>query len=175
MDNAKVNFVRKMVEADLKLVLSWRNHPDVRKYMYTQHEITLEEHTAWFKNASCDNSRHLLIFEQKNTPLGFINIKEINESSVADWGFYLSPDAPKGTGHFLGKAALNYAFKSASLHKVCGQALGYNERSINFHQRLGFKQEGVLRQQHFDDKAYHDIVCFGLLATEWPDYVESKL
>lgn len=175
MNNAEANTVRKLLEADLELVLSWRNHPDVRKYMYTQHEITLEEHTAWFKSASCDDSRHLLIFEQKHIPLGFISIKEINKNGVADWGFYLSPDALKGTGQFLGRTALNYAFHSASLHKVCGQALGFNERSINFHQKLGFKQEGILRQQHFDGKTYHDIVCFGLLATEWLDNLESEL
>jgi UDP-4-amino-4,6-dideoxy-N-acetyl-beta-L-altrosamine N-acetyltransferase len=166
------NNVRKMVEADLEIVLSWRNHPDVRKYMYTQHEIPLEEHRNWFKNAICDDRRHLLIFEQNNNPLGFININQINQRGVADWGFYLSPDAPKGTGRSLGKVALNYAFKCIFLHKVCGQALGFNERSINFHLKLGFKQEGTLRQQHFDGQTYHDIVCFGLLATEWPNNSE---
>jgi UDP-4-amino-4,6-dideoxy-N-acetyl-beta-L-altrosamine N-acetyltransferase len=166
------NYVRKMVEADLELVLSWRNHPDVRKYMYTQHEIAFEVHKSWFKNAICDDRQHLLIFEQNNNPLGFIKINQINKWGVADWGFYLSPDAPKGTGRSLGKEALNYAFKCIFLHKVCGQSLGFNERSINFHLKLGFKQEGTLRQQHFDGQKYHDIVHFGLLATEWPNNSE---
>jgi UDP-4-amino-4,6-dideoxy-N-acetyl-beta-L-altrosamine N-acetyltransferase len=53
------------------------------------------------------------------------------------------------------------------LHKLCGQALAFNERSIRFHQNLGFRREGVLRQQHFDGEQYHDVVCFGLLASEW--------
>src|SRR5690554_2140997 len=167
MSKIKSNIVRKMVETDLALVLSWRNHPDVRKHMYTQHEITLIEHTSWFKSVLYDDGRHLLIYEQNNEPLGFININEINKGRTADWGFYLSPDAPKGTGVSLGKTALNYAFTNASLHKVCGQVLGFNEGSINFHLKLGFKQEGTLRQQYFDGQAYHDIVCFGLLASEW--------
>lgn len=156
-----------MNEGDLEQVLSWRNHPDVRRYMYTQHEISPEEHARWFARASQDSERHLLVFEINGTPLGFINIHQIASGGTADWGFYAAPDAPKGTGHTLGQTALRYAFKTAGLHKLCGQALAFNERSIRFHLNLCFQREGVLRQQHFDGRQYHDVVCFGLLANEW--------
>ena len=156
-----------MSAADLEKVLAWRNHPDVRRYMYTQHEISLEEHTRWFERASQDVSRHLLIFENETTPLGFINIHQMAAGGIADWGFYAAPDAPRGTGRQLGQAALQYSFLTAGLHKLCAQALSYNERSIRFHVNLGFQQEGILRQQHFDGQNYHDVVCFGLLASEW--------
>jgi hypothetical protein len=36
--------VRPMADADVERVLAWRNHLKVRRYMYTQHEITLDEH-----------------------------------------------------------------------------------------------------------------------------------
>lgn len=32
--------VRPMVATDLERVLGWRNHPEVRRHMYTQHAIT---------------------------------------------------------------------------------------------------------------------------------------
>ncbi len=156
-----------MTSQDLERVLAWRNHEDVRRYMYTQHEIALEEHTQWFKRASLDTSRHLLVFDIDAVPLGFINIHQVAPGGVADWGFYVDPDAPKGTGRRLGQAALRYAFAEAGLHKLCGQVLAYNERSIKFHLSQGFQQEGILRQQHFDGQRYHDVVCFGLIAAEW--------
>ena len=159
--------VRRMSEEDLVLVLSWRNHPEVRRYMYTQHEISLEEHTRWFARASHDPERHLLVFEIDKTPRGFINIHQIANGGIAHWGFYAAPDAPKGSGRPLGQAALRYAFEAVGLHKLCGQALVFNERSIRFHLDLGFQREGVLRQQHFDGQQYHDVVCFGQLASEW--------
>lgn len=159
--------VRPMTIEDLEQVLSWRNHEDVRRYMYTQHEISLSEHSRWFERASQDSSRHLLVFESNAMPLGFINFHQIAPGGVADWGFYAAPDSPKGTGRQLGQAALHYAFIHMGLHKLCGQALAYNERSIKFHRSLGFQQEGILRDQHFDGQSYHDVVCFGLLATEW--------
>lgn len=160
--------IRRMTSADLEQVLSWRNHPAVRKYMYTQHEITLAEHVSWFERASQDARKQLLIFELSGQPLGFVNFNCMSSMAVADWGFYIAPEAPSGTGRLLGQAALAYAFEAMALHKVCGQALAFNERSIGFHLRQGFQKEGVLRDQHFDGRKYHDVVCFGLLASEWP-------
>lgn len=156
-----------MVHTDLECVLAWRNHPDVRRYMYTQHEITRDEHQRWFDRALSNPKKHLLVFEMNHQPLGFVNFNEAENGGIADWGFYAAPDAPKGSGRQLGYAALNHAFAQLKLHKVCGQALAYNERSIQFHQSLGFQQEGVLRDQHFDSVRYHNAICFGLLRNEW--------
>ena len=159
--------IRPMVHADLELVLTWRNHPDVRRYMFTQHEITLDEHQRWFERTLPDPKKHLLVFEVNQQPLGFVNFNEAGNGGIADWGFYAAPDAPKGSGRQLGSAALNHAFTQLQLHKVCGQALAYNERSIQFHQSLGFEQEGILRDRHFDGVRYHHVICFGLLCHEW--------
>ena len=167
VSEATVAGVRPLSEGDLARVLSWRNHPEVRRYMYSQHEISMEEHARWFAQASQDPKRHLLVFEIGAMPLGFINIYPVASGGIADWGFYAAPDAPKGTGHALGQATLRYAFKAAGLHKLCGHALAFNERSIRFHLNLGFQREGFLRHQHFDGRQYHDVVCFGLLANEW--------
>jgi UDP-4-amino-4,6-dideoxy-N-acetyl-beta-L-altrosamine N-acetyltransferase len=156
-----------MNQGDIEQVLAWRNHPEVRCFMYSQHEISVEEHAQWFAGASQDPQRHLLMFEINMTPLGFINIHQIASGGIADWGFYLAPDAPKGTGCTLGQVALRYTFEAAGLNKLCGQALAFNERSIRLHLNLGFQREGVLRQQYFDGLQYHDVVCFGLLAQEW--------
>ncbi len=159
--------LRPMTKGDLERVLAWRNHLEVRRYMYTQHEISLEEHKHWFSRASQDPETHLLVFEIAGIPLGFVSIQRISSGGVADWGFYAAPEAPKGTGHALGQAAVRFAFEAIGLHKLCGRAFSFNERSIRLHLNLGFQHEGVLRQQHYDGQHYHDIVHFGLLAKEW--------
>lgn len=161
-------FLRPLRQEDLEQVLVWRNHPTVRRYMYTQHEIKIEEHIAWFERAQHQSHRHLLIYEQRNQPVGFVNLTTVDEySKRADWGFYLAPTAVRGTGQALGKAAIEYAFKNMSMHKLCGEALAFNERSISFHLRLGFSQEGRWRDHHYDGNSYHDVVAFGLLSPEW--------
>ena len=165
--NAITAQIRPMIHADLALVLAWRNHADVRRSMFNQHEITLEEHQRWFELTLPNPKKHLLIFEVNHQPLGFVNFNETDNGGIADWGFYAAPGAPKGSGRQLGRTALIHAFMQLKLHKVCGQALAYNERSIKFHQSQGFKQEGILCDQHFDGERYHNVICFGLLRHEW--------
>lgn len=159
--------LRPMRSGDLARVLNWRNHPDVRRFMYTSHEISPEEHAQWYARNSEASGVWLLIYEVDSAPVGFVNISSTRCAQVADWGFYLAPDSEPGTGRSLGAAAVQYAFEDLELHKLCGHALGFNERSIRFHERLGFAREGVLREQHYDGERYHDVICFGLLAAEW--------
>lgn len=156
-----------MTAEDLELVLAWRNHPDVRAMMYTQDEISPETHNRWFIKALENERRHLLIFMLNGIPSGFVNIGELDCGHIADWGFYRAPEAPRGIGHHLGQAAIAYAFGTLGLHKLCGQVLRYNERSVRVHVSLGFRQEGILRDQHFQNDCYHDVICFGLLRQEW--------
>lgn len=165
--NTDAGAVRRMISADLDMVLSWRNHPEVRRWMYTQHKITPDEHQKWFERADIESGKHLLIYEMATVPIGFVNFTQTGDGGIAEWGFYLSPGAPKGIGRKLGRAALQYAFGELRFHKVCGQALKENEKSIGLHLALGFLQEGVQREHHFDGIHYHDVVCFGLLSREW--------
>jgi UDP-4-amino-4,6-dideoxy-N-acetyl-beta-L-altrosamine N-acetyltransferase len=159
--------IRKVAEDDLPMLLSWRNHADVRQYMLTQHEIGLDEHRKWFAEASQDSSRSLLIVEEYKQAIGYVQFSKVEDGGIADWGFYARPGAPKGAGLKLGVMAINHAFGQLKLHKICGQAIETNRVSIAFHQRLGFQLEGVLRDQHRINGAYHSIHFFGLLSDEW--------
>lgn len=160
---------RPLEQGDLALILDWRNHPEVRRYMYSQHPIKPEEHQQWFLNCQNNPERHPLIVEQEGKPFGFVNFTEHQNHKVADWGFYLAPDSQRGMGSLLGQSALDYAFNTLKLHKICGEALGFNDKSIRFHLKMGFQQEGLLKDQFFDaqQSQFHDIACFGLLASEW--------
>lgn len=159
--------VRPAGESDLPMLLAWRNHPGVRLFMLTQHEIAMEEHSAWFAKASQDPTRRLLIVEEANQSLGYVQFANVATGAISDWGFYARPDPPKGSGRKIGTAALNHAFDVLQLHKVCGQAIASNEASIALHTKLGFVQEGVLRDQQRIEDAYHSLFCFGLLNHEW--------
>jgi UDP-4-amino-4,6-dideoxy-N-acetyl-beta-L-altrosamine N-acetyltransferase len=159
--------IRKLQQDDLERVLAWRNHPEIRRYMYTQHEITWDEHLNWYLNKKDDPKTHLLIFELNQNPEGFVSFCEKNCPGTAEWGFYVAPNAPKKIGYLLGVTALDYAFKMIGMHKVCGQALIYNKKSIKFHISLGFQQEAILRKHHFDGLTYYDVISFALLADVW--------
>lgn len=156
-----------MAHEDLERVLGWRNHPLVRRHMYTRHPIEAHEHRAWFERVCADPQRHALVFERDGLALGFVNFSVSAQGNVAQWGFYAAPQAPRGTGSALGRTALRHGFEALGFHRIGGQALAHNSASIRLHRMLGFQQEGILREQHFELGRYVDVVCFGLLAAEW--------
>lgn len=151
------------------MVLAWRNHIAVRSYMLTQHEISLREHNNWFERVQHDKTRIQLIVLDGTEPIGFVQFSGIHKGAIADWGFYARPDTSKGNGRKLGEAALRHAFHDLCLHKVCGQTIESNSASVAFHQKLGFKEEGRLREQQRIGDRYHTLICFGLLAKEWQE------
>ena len=159
--------VRSMTPDDLEMVFVWRNHPEITQYMLTQHNISLEEHKQWYARASQSPSKHLLVYELEGTPMGFVSFTGNSIDRVADWGFYSAPNAPKGTGLKLGRAALNYAFDVIALHKVYGQVVASNHASIKMHLKLGFREQGVLREEQKVSDDYVRLVCFGILHNEW--------
>ncbi|OBY92287.1 UDP-4-amino-4,6-dideoxy-N-acetyl-beta-L-altrosamine N-acetyltransferase [Pseudomonas sp. AU11447] len=158
--------LRKLTEADLPLLLSWRNDPTISRYMFNKKPISLEEHRQWYLRVAHNEAYTLLIFEQDGVALGHMNFTQNTDTAIAEWGFYISPDAARGAGSTMGACALELAFEELHFHKVSAQVLNYNERSLHMHHKLGFKQEDVLRSHHFDGESYHDIHCFGLLADE---------
>jgi UDP-4-amino-4,6-dideoxy-N-acetyl-beta-L-altrosamine N-acetyltransferase len=159
--------LRPMESSDIKRVLEMRNHEDIRKFMFTQQQISLKEHTAWFDQCQQNPNLQLYVFDLEGVCSGFVQFSKCRFQGIFDWGFYTAPDAPKGTGKKLGNAALTHIFKQESIYKICGQALLGNITSIKFHKSLGFSQEGIFRDHFFDGQNYHDLVCFGLLQRDF--------
>lgn len=159
--------IRTMTAKDLDAIRAWRNQPEVRRFSLTQHEIGAPEHAAWFERTSTDPRRKLFIVEENGVALGFVNFNDVEPQGIANWGFYAAPGARKGGGRTLGRVAIREAFMGLALHKICGQALASNEASIRMHLSLGFREEGRLREQCRINGLYHDLVCFGLLRSEW--------
>ncbi len=135
--------------------------------MLNQQEISRAEHLLWYEQASRDATRYLLVYEHAGVAKGFVQFTGASKGGAADWGFYTAPDTAKGVGNKLGRAALDFGFRTIGLHKICGQALDFNATSIYFHQSLGFRREGLLREQHLVGESYCDLACFGLLRSEW--------
>jgi UDP-4-amino-4,6-dideoxy-N-acetyl-beta-L-altrosamine N-acetyltransferase len=167
MSNPALCTVRRLQASDLPTILQWRNHPQIRSMMLAQHEISWQEHLAWFERLNQDPTRQAILVEERDVPLGFIHFSNTAAGSTSDWGFYAAPYAVKGTGRKIGTTGLNYAFGELKLHKICGQALSFNEASIRFHLKLGFQQESILRSHHKLGNHNYDLVCFGLVATQW--------
>lgn len=68
----------------------------------------------------------------------------------------------KGYGTSAMKILINYAFMEKRLNKCSSNVLEGNEPSIKMHEKLGFDQEGVFKQNIFTNGRYYDELFFGL-------------
>ncbi len=88
--------LRAIQQSDLEEILTWRNSPDVRKNMYTSHEISWEEHVNWFINYKNDSTKRYFMFNNGKTNVGVIYFTDYSpEQGSAFWGFYAGNNAPK--------------------------------------------------------------------------------
>jgi UDP-4-amino-4,6-dideoxy-N-acetyl-beta-L-altrosamine N-acetyltransferase len=159
----------------LLLILRWRNDPDVRRAMYSQHEISLEEHLAWFERLEGDNTRQWYLFkDDTGNPQGVVYFTNIcREKQTAIWGFYARPHADSGTGLNILMDALDYAFTRIGLHKLNAEVLIDNPRSLYLHKKVGFIEEGQFRGQRLVGDDHIDIIRLGLLVNEWQNRREK--
>ena len=80
--------------------------------MYSQHEITLEEHQLWYESLQDDSSKRWYLYLNKDKePNGVAYFTKWDAlQGTAFWGFYLNPKAPVGTGMRMSLDALQHAF-----------------------------------------------------------------
>jgi RimJ/RimL family protein N-acetyltransferase len=102
--------------------------------------------------------------------LGFLAVhsiewnNQVGEISIgigdpADWG--------KGYGGEAMRLALRYAFHELNLNRVWLTVISYNARAIHLYEKLGFRQEGSMREAVLRDGKRHDMMVMGLLRSEW--------
>ena len=87
----------------------------------------------------------------------------------AEIGYYLG-SAYWGNGYMQEAltALLDYAFNELKLRRIEADVDPRNAASLKAMERLGFKQEGLLRERWNVAGEIQDTVYFGLLAREWP-------
>ncbi|MFS0694392.1 GNAT family N-acetyltransferase [Streptomyces nitrosporeus] len=61
---------------------------------------------------------------------------------------------------------LTYMFAEQRYNKCEVEVFAFNDASLALHRRLGFVEEGRLRQHEFFAGAYHDVVLLGVTAAE---------
>lgn len=150
-------------------VRTLRNQPDVRKYMYTSHEISEQEHAKWLTSLQGNPRQQVFVVIKDEQALGVVSLNAINAlQKTADWAFYLDIALQgKGLGSLVEFWMLDYAFNVAGLEKLNCEVLAMNAAVVKMHQKFGFEIEGVRRQNVVKDGVRVDVVLLGITKEEW--------
>jgi RimJ/RimL family protein N-acetyltransferase len=128
--------------------------------------------------ASKDDRVFSIFAPSTTTParyLGQVGLHQIfRRSGVGRLSIIVADRGEMGRG--VGSAAiarlLDLAFTPTiaggeGLHKVWLMCFSTNTRARRTYERIGFVQEGVLRDEYFHDDRWHDMVRYSVLAPEW--------
>lgn len=148
-------------------ILEMRNQPEVRKNMYTAHEISEAEHLRWIDSLTDKTRFFAVLFD--GVIVGGISLNAISHADRrADWAFYLDGSTQgKGIGSALEFKFLDYAFED--LQKLNCEVLDFNKPVIGLHKKFGFAEEGIRRRHIYRDGVYHDAHLLGITAEEWQE------
>lgn len=105
----------------------------------------------------------------KNEAAGRIGIHYINPANKSGAiGYWLSAHA-EGKGIITRSciALINYGFSQLQLHRIEIKAATENRKSQAIPEKLGFVQEGILRQAEWVHDRFHDLKLYSLLKEDW--------
>lgn len=168
MNMNSLGTLRDIKDNELELMRSWRNAPAVRENMYTRHEISAQEHLAWWGRTKERSDQKYFMYEVDGGPIGIVGFTLIDfVSRNCAWAFYAAPGAPRGSGSKMEFLAIEYVFNDLKLNKLYCEVLDFNASVIKLHKKFGFQTEGIFVKQHKTDEGYSDIHRLGLFAEEW--------
>jgi len=119
-----------------------------------------------------DRASFIIAVEDDLRAVGEVVINDIdhdNHSANIRISLFYEHDFNKGYGTEAMRLMVNYGFKTLKLHRIELGVYAFNPRAIRVYEKIGFKQEGILRDALYWDGEYVDEITMSILAHEWQD------
>lgn len=165
--------LRAIEESDFELLFDMANSPEIEiQTGMGSYPLSSTEQKEWMRNFR--NSDHCLRFviELNNgKSIGLITLSNINNRNGTAFIHYKIrnriEDRIKGDIFDAVYGVLDYAFMFLRLNCVEGAIRTDNVMSRKLARKLGFTEEGVMRQRIYSNGEYHDMVMISMLKEEF--------
>jgi RimJ/RimL family protein N-acetyltransferase len=166
--------LRPLEESDVDDIMTWVNDPAIVGNLaaFAGEPLTRDQELAWVRTVRASNADVVfsILAASDGRYLGQCGIHQIHHrSKVGRLACIIARRGDMGQG--LGSAAIramcDHAFGALGLHKLWLMVFAHNTRGRGIYGRVGFREEGVLREEYFHDGQWHDMVRMSLLAREW--------
>ncbi|MTI66120.1 MAG: GNAT family N-acetyltransferase [Firmicutes bacterium] len=172
------------VDKNIKLRLLDFNDSDKLYFIINQNRNHLKRYLSWVKNIkkkddvlnfieesreqfASDKGFHLCIW-YKNKLVGIIGHDIDDEKNSSEIGYWLIENYQgKGIITKSCEVLIDYLFSEFDLNKIEINCALDNKKSIAIPEKLGFKKEGIIRDNQFLNGKYIDHVVYGKLKKEW--------
>ena len=166
--------LRGLEPADAAFFHHWNEDTGTQKFLdHIWFPSTLTRVQQWAEKTALkevNEDEFFFVIEDLNgNPVGMIHPSHCDKrNGNFSYGIGVVEEARrKGYAIEAAQMVLRYYFNELHYHKACVGIIADNEASIALHRKLGFKEEGRLREMGYRNGIYHDLLKFGLLKREF--------
>ncbi len=167
--------IRPMNRDEAPMLYDWVSDPDVQPFWGGRdHHRDLHDFLAHWEPHYLDGSQlnrgRCFTIEADGRPIGMVNYNRVDTAGrstdidiiVGEPGY-----RDRGYGTDALRTFLSFLFDTVGLHRVWLGTYDYNARARHVYEKLGFVQEGVMRQADWVDGRWVDSVIYGIIDHEF--------
>ncbi len=168
--------LRALEREDLKAMHEWQNNAEIMRLArgVPDHMISLEALAAEYEKELKGEmtERQSFVVEERATKrlIGWASMRFWGRKPTsADLGLVISEKRlwRRGYGTEIAQLLLQEVFEQMNLHRAEWWTNSVNIGSLKLAKKMGFKEEGRLRDAMFFDNSFHDAIALGLLKDEY--------
>lgn len=164
---------------DLPYIQKWSNDAELRRLIGEVAPMSRVDTEKWYRELLADKDRvwFAIVLKKDDRVIGEAGLLRMfrpwrnTDMTVIigekdEWG--------KGYGTEVGHLLLHYAFRQLGFHRISIGVVGFNMRALKFWESLGFKKEGVRRDNYYYDNEYSDGIMMSILEDEYRALNEAR-
>lgn len=162
-----------MEEKHLPLLLKWRNDPKLRQYYREYRVLTIEQQKKWWIDKILnDDSWQYFVVKTLQDPEKIIGVAGLTYIHpiyrTGEFAIALGDASYRGKGYGSDtlKTLISYGFNDLNLNKIWCEVYESN-KAVEIYRKIGFKDEGVLRQHVYKNGKYLDSYILSMLRSEY--------
>lgn len=172
MLEGKLVNLRALEAGDLDRVFTWINDQEVIRFLAGRYPISMSEEERWLTSRPAnDFANTMLAIETKDgVHIGNCGLHDGQpENRKASLGIMIGDEDywSNGYGSDAIVTLLRFGFHEMNLNRVWLHVYDFNDRPLACYKKCGFLEEGLLRQNAYQEGRYWDTITMGILRSEF--------
>jgi RimJ/RimL family protein N-acetyltransferase len=166
-------YLRSVERDDLERCHDWMNDGELRATLAQRYPMSLAREADWVERATRGQDPSEMNFAiclaEGDRHVGNCGLMGIDrDNRTATLGIFIGERDCRGRGFGTEavRALCRFAFEEMDLRKIRLDAQAGNEPALKTYERVGFRHEGILRQEVYRGGRALDVVRMGLLKEE---------
>lgn len=165
-------YLRPLEPEDAPTCAAWFNDQEVTRFLLRYRPLALAEEREFLVKLAADPTVVSLgiALRSDDRLIGSAGLHHLDlKNRCSAFGIAIGEKAEwsRGYGSEATSLLLRHGFDTVNLHRVWLHVHAFNQRAIRCYERLGFRREGVLRDEVFREGRYWDTLVMGVLEVEW--------